>query len=42
MFKDADNKKIEEAIKLSYNAGLGVDTNSSAETSPAFGTVSLD
>ena len=42
MSQDILDNKIEEAIKLSYNAGLGVDTNSSVEASPAFGTVSLD
>lgn len=36
------DNKIEEAIKLSYNAGLGIDSNTSSETSQAFGTVSLD
>jgi len=42
MSHDILDNKIEEAIKLSYNAGLGVDSNTSSETSQAFGTVSLD
>lgn len=42
MSHDVLDNKIEEAIKVSYNAGMGVDTNSSTETSPAFGTVSLN
>lgn len=39
---DVLDNKIEEAIKLSYNAGIGTNTNSSGETSQAFGTVSLN
>lgn len=42
MGHDILDNKIEEAIKFSYNAGLGVDSNTSAETSSAFGIVSLD
>lgn len=42
MSHDILDNKIEEAIKLSYNAGLGIDTNSNLEKSQAFGTVSLN
>jgi CarD family transcriptional regulator len=42
MTHDILENKIEEAIKLSYNAGIGADTNTNTETSQAFGTVSLN
>ena len=42
MSHDVLDNKIEEAIKLSYNAGIGTDTNVNSETSQSFGTISLN
>lgn len=41
MSHDILDNRIEESIKLSYNAGLGTDSNASSDSSSAFGTVSL-